>query len=263
MEEDIFKRIAGEAASLPQLSRVIFELHNEPLLDDRIFTFIKYFKSLNPDKSCAIVTNGELLNRFSSTDIIQSNLDSLIVSLNAYSRKIYEAINRGLSYTKVMRNISSLLSDQNLKQKLMLSYVTAEQNVQEIQEATQHWKKQGVKTRVMTITNRAGSLEDYGRLRLKNAEGLGSLLSRIGKRLTSHARGFIGCELPFYQMNILFNGDVIICCHDWERTTLVGNIRDNSLRQIWNSERMNEIRRLVIAKRYEQIGSCRECSIIR
>lgn len=263
MEWDLFARIAGEAASAPPLSRVLFELHNEPLLDKRMFVWIKYLKSLIPNKSCVIVTNGELLDRFSSTDIMQSNLDSLIISLNAHSKQMYETINQGLSYNKVMKNISTLLSDRHLQRKLMLSFVITGQNVQEVQEATRHWKKQGVKTRVMAITNRAGALGDYERFRLKTGDNVTPFLSRIGRRLTSSARELLGCELPFYQMNILFNGDVIICCHDWNRTTLVGNIRNSSMREIWNSKRMNEIRRSIVRKRYDQIDSCRDCSLVR
>jgi radical SAM protein with 4Fe4S-binding SPASM domain len=79
----------------------------------------------------------------------------------------------------------------------------------------------------------------------------------------SSARGILGCELPFRQMCILFNGDVIVCCHDWNRATIVGNVRTSSLKEIWNSEKMNEIRRLIVKKRYEQINSCKECSFTR
>lgn len=78
----------------------------------------------------------------------------------------------------------------------------------------------------------------------------------------STARGIIGCELPFNQMNILFNGDAIICCHAWNRATVVGNVRTSSLREIWNSKEMNEIRRLILRKRYRHIDSCKECTIV-
>ncbi len=79
----------------------------------------------------------------------------------------------------------------------------------------------------------------------------------------SNTRGAIGCELPFYQMNVLFNGDAIVCCHDWKRATVVGNVKTSSLKSIWNSERMNGIRRLIIRKKYKQISSCREFSLVR
>jgi radical SAM protein with 4Fe4S-binding SPASM domain len=83
------------------------------------------------------------------------------------------------------------------------------------------------------------------------------------KNFTSYIRNLTGCELPFYQMNILYNGDVIICSCDWKRTTVIGNLNHNSIRSIWNSDRANEIRRLILKNRYSQIDSCATCSMAK
>lgn len=263
MEGNLFTKIANESAAEPVQATIVFNLHNESLLDRRIFDRVKYFKSINPDKHCRIVTNGELLDRVSSTDIIQSNLDVLVISLNAHSKQMYEGINKGLDYDKVMKNVSGLLSNQAVRQKITLSFVLTEQNVHEVYEATNYWKRQGVKTRVLELINSAGLLDNYERMRLKTGYYGSPLLLRLGRRLISSAGGALGCHLPFYQMNILFNGDAIICCHDWHRATVVGNARTSSLREIWNSDKMNEIRRLILRKRYEQINSCKECPLLK
>jgi radical SAM protein with 4Fe4S-binding SPASM domain len=63
-------------------------------------------------------------------------------------------------------------------------------------------------------------------------------------------------------MNILFNGDAIICCNDWARATVVGNIKNNTLREVWNSKKMNEVRQLLLKKRYQQLDSCNGCSMV-
>jgi radical SAM protein with 4Fe4S-binding SPASM domain len=263
MEWDLFVKIASESASASLLSTIVFQLHNEPLLDKRIFDCVKYLKSISPDKSCKIVTNGEFLDRFNSTDIMQSNLDFLVISLNAHSKQMYESINKGLEYDRVMKNVSRLVSDQYIRQRVTLSFVRTEQNTLEIHQATQYWKKQRINTRVIVVTNRAGSLENYERVRLKTGYYDSTFLSRMWRRLMSGTGDAIRCDLPFYHMNILFNGDAIICCHDWNRTSVVGNVRTSSLYEIWNSKKMNEIRRLILKKRYEQINSCQECSLVR
>lgn len=264
MEWELFQKIAVEAATEPLLASVLFELHNEPLIDKRALDCVSYVKSINPNKRCAIVTNGELLDRFSLNDIIQSNLDSLTVSLNAYSKEMYESINIGLDYDRVMKNVARLLSDETTRGKLGLSFVVTEDNAHEVYKATKYWKKQGVRTRVIAeIANRAGTLDSYERLRPKTGYRGTPFLSRLWRRLMTSAGQVTGCHLPFCQMNILFNGDVILCCHDWNRATVVGNVKINSLREIWNSKRMNEVRRLIIRKRYEQIDSCRDCSIVK
>jgi radical SAM protein with 4Fe4S-binding SPASM domain len=263
MEWDLFAKIAQELASETLLPSVAFELHNEPLLDKRIFDWVKYLKSISPDKRCAIVTNGELLDSFSSTDIRQSIVDSLVISLNAHSKEIYESINNGLDYDRVMNNISCLTSDQSLRQKVMLSFVLTEQNVHEVYQAMRYWRGQGVRTRVIGVANRAGTLDNYEVMRPKTEYYGSSLPLRVWRYLMAMARGVTGCPLPFYQMNVLFNGDVILCCHDWNRASVVGNAGTSSLREVWNSERMNEIRRSILRKRYQEIASCQECSLVR
>ena len=264
MEWELFRKIADEAAAEPLLATALFELHNEPLLDKRTFDCIKYIKSITPDKRCALVTNGELLDKFSLTEIIESNLDFLTISLNAYSKEVFERVNIGLDYDRVMKNIARLLSDKTTRRKLGLSFVVTEQNVHEVPKATMHWRKQGIRTRVISeIANRAGTLDSFERLRLKTDYRDTPFLVRLWRRLMSAAGKVTGCHLPFSQMNVLFNGDVIICCHDWNRATVVGNVKTSSLREIWNSDRMNEIRRIMLKKSYQQLESCRECSIVK
>jgi radical SAM protein with 4Fe4S-binding SPASM domain len=261
MEWDLFKKIADEAAAEPLSSTVVFELHNEPLLDERIFDCVKYIKSVNASKRVAVVTNGELLDRFSPEDIVQSNLDSLSVSLNAYSKEMYESINTGLNYEKVMDNISRILSNPATRKKTTLTFVLTGQNAREVSEATRYWKRQGVRTKVSGVTNRAGSLGSYEKISPGTGYQNSLGLATVWRRLMNRARHVVGCHVPFYQMSILFNGDVLICSEDWNRTTVLGNVAAQSLKEIWNSEKANENRRLLLKKKFDRLDSCKGCSL--
>jgi radical SAM protein with 4Fe4S-binding SPASM domain len=263
MEWGLFQKIASEAVSEPLLASIVFELHNEPLLDERIFDCVKYIKSMGPSKRVTIITNGELLDRFQYNDMVQSNLTTLIVSLNAHSKEMYESINTGLNYDKVMNNVSNILANQPTRQKTKLSFVLTNQNEHEVYEATKYWKRQGIRTRVSGASNRAGSLDNYESIRPKTGYYNSLGLATVWRRLITGARHTIGCHVPFYEMSVLFNGDVLICSEDWSRTTVVGNVTTQSLKEIWNSEKMNEIRRLLLRKKFEQICSCKECCMAK
>lgn len=138
MEWDLFAKITNESARESLLSIVLLELHNEPLLDTKVFDRVKHIKSISPDKSCVIVINGELLDRFNLIDIMQSNLDHMIISLNAHSKEIYKITNIGLNYDKVMKNVSRLLSSQSMRQNVTLSFVLTKQNEHDVYEAVQY-----------------------------------------------------------------------------------------------------------------------------
>ncbi|MFC1967950.1 radical SAM/SPASM domain-containing protein [Chloroflexota bacterium] len=263
MERELFERIASELASEKQASMLVFGLHNEPLLDRRLFDWVEHIKARSPETFCIVVTNGELLDRFGLVEMLQPGLDQLIISINAYTREVYQSINAGLNFDIVIKNIQYLVSDRDMKPKVQLRFALSAKNAHEVKTAVDYWKTQGVRTKVRGITNRAGSLENFEGLRVGDNEYAGKVPWTVWHRLMSTARGFTGCDLPFYQMNILFNGDIIVCPHDWNRTTVVGNVKTSSLREIWNSERMNEIRQLILRKRYEMINSCRECSLAK
>ncbi|NQT31195.1 MAG: SPASM domain-containing protein [Deltaproteobacteria bacterium] len=263
MEWSLFQKVIDEAAAEPLLASIVFELHNEPLLDERIFDCVSYIKTKAPGKRVAVVTNGELLDRFSPEDIVRSNLDSLSISLNAHSRETYERINTGLDYEKVMDNISRMLSNPSTRQKTRLNFILTEQNESEVYEATRYWRERGVSTKVSGVTNRAGILENYEKLRPKAGYDSGSGPAAGWRRLKGGVRHALGCHVPFYEMNVLFNGDVLICSEDWNRTTVVGNVATQSLKEIWNSEKANENRRLLLKKKFEQLDSCKECCMAR
>jgi radical SAM protein with 4Fe4S-binding SPASM domain len=261
MEWDLFSKIADECASEPMLALFACMLQNEPLLDSRVFDCVKHFKSISKGKKTWIVTNGELIDRYSIEEMVQSNLDSLVISLNTNSKDIYMSMNNGLDYDRVMKNISTVLSNETIRRKVMLSFLVTERNFQDVPQSLHYWHKKGVGTRVIGLSNRAGSLNEYEKLRLKTGYYGSNFPSKLKGRLMTRVMRVMGCHLPFYQMTVLFNGDVIICCHDWNRAIVVGNVKDSSLKEIWNSERMNDIRRAMLGKKYREIDSCKDCSI--
>jgi radical SAM protein with 4Fe4S-binding SPASM domain len=261
MERDLFDKIVSEMRSATRLSMVGFASQNEPLLDERLFDWIRHIKSMCPDKICMVTTNGEQLDRFSMEEVRQSGVDRIVVSLNAQSEETYEKINVGLDFNRVMNNVSSLLADQSLRPRVELSFRLVKENSSEVRSAVRYWKAQGVRTRVMGIANRAGSLVDYEAVRLGNdSQGIAPHRHRW-RRAMSSLRGVLGCEIPFHRMDILFNGETLMCCQDWKRAVTVGNAATASIEDIWNSPKMNDFRKLILRKRYEQITTCRECSM--
>ncbi|MFW6056946.1 MAG: SPASM domain-containing protein [Chloroflexota bacterium] len=62
-------------------------------------------------------------------------------------------------------------------------------------------------------------------------------------------------------MSVLHNGDVILCCNDWEHRLVVGNLHITSIRTVWNSERLNNIRRSIVSGQARSVAPCSACSL--
>jgi radical SAM protein with 4Fe4S-binding SPASM domain len=262
MEKSLLAKISDEIMEMGKSPMLMFALHNEPLLEKRIFQQVAYIKSNNPNCYCILPTNGQLLETFSLDQIKESKIDQLNINLGAFSKETYERIYTGFDYYKLKNNLSTLIADESLKNKLQIMFVLNEENIQEAQKASRYWKEQAVHIKVVPLQNRAGSLDNYEKLRIKRNSYPGGPLLAGWKYFTYRARHSLGCELPFYQMNILYNGDVILCSCDWKRTTIIGNLKNSSIKSIWNSERLNSIRKIILKKRYDQIPACKNCSMV-
>lgn len=66
------------------------------------------------------------------------------------------------------------------------------------------------------------------------------------------------CVYPFYQMNIIPNGDVSLCCNDAFAENVVGNVKNETLNQIWQGEKLNDVRQKIIKTR-QNIDICKGC----
>jgi len=61
-------------------------------------------------------------------------------------------------------------------------------------------------------------------------------------------------------LTIYVSGDAMICCRDGGRAISVGNVKENSLSEIWNSDEAQIIRYLLHTKRRGMIPSCYFCT---
>jgi radical SAM protein with 4Fe4S-binding SPASM domain len=68
------------------------------------------------------------------------------------------------------------------------------------------------------------------------------------------------CPLSFYQTAIGSNGDVTVCCIDWSFSSKVGNIREQSLSEIWNGEKLRKFHIDTLEGRGREYASCTNCT---
>jgi MoaA/NifB/PqqE/SkfB family radical SAM enzyme len=260
MEWDTYKKIVDECVTFPSLRMFSPMLQNEPLLDKDICRVVSYFKEKDGGRvPVFIVTNGYPLTPDLIRGLVGSGLDHLIISLNAGKKETYEQLMPGFKFEKLLSNIENLLASDLRQMRLTLRFLENNKNRDEVGEASADWKKKGVHTEVLSfISNRADTI-DIEDLRPSSTQMLwASKLKQKAFSLFSSC-----CILPFYQMNILFNGDVLLCCNDWQRDPVMGNVMHSSLREIWNGPKAERIKTEILGRRYGSIQACRGCSVTR
>ena len=100
----------------------------------------------------------------------------------------------------------------------------------------------------ITISNRVG-LVDSNEYRDKNEEAILELPLKQP------------CYYPFYMILIDYNGDVLLCPHDWNKTLKFGNLQEKDFFSIWNGKALNGIRKK-LAKNDRNFGACKNCDVL-
>jgi radical SAM protein with 4Fe4S-binding SPASM domain len=68
------------------------------------------------------------------------------------------------------------------------------------------------------------------------------------------------CYYPSYTFFIDYNGDVLMCSHDWGKKNLLGNLKKDSLLNIWTSQ-LSEISRQALMKGDRNFSPCNVCDV--
>ena len=81
----------------------------------------------------------------------------------------------------------------------------------------------------------------------------------LGKKKFDHKSGF--CSFVHNSVSISTSGSVIKCCMDLQEATAYGNLENQTLSQIWNSnERFDFLRKMLKFQR-RKIPGCNSCSV--
>lgn len=259
MDDALFDKVADEIAQHQEVDTFVPMLQNEPFLDKHIFEKIRRFKDRTDGRiTVELVTNGAFLTDENIAKIRGAELDVLDISLDAISPEVYRRIRVGLDYEAVMAGVERVLAANLPKTDVFVRLVRQKENVREVRAFVRAWRRRGVPVFIYTANNRVGALEDYEhRVRIPEPE-----VPVTQKLMRRFFRLWMGCcPVPFASTNILHNGDVLMCVHDWARREIVGNVRQASIAEIWNGERMRELRRIVHRRRYEESPACRDCSL--
>jgi len=100
----------------------------------------------------------------------------------------------------------------------------------------------------ITISNRTG-LIDSNEYRDENEEAIVELPLKQP------------CYYPFYMILVDYNGDVLLCPHDWGKKLKFGNLKEDTLFNIWSGKALNGIRKR-LANSDRNFAACKNCDVL-
>jgi len=195
-------------------------------------------------KEVQINTNAALFDEKKIKDLIVAGIDRVIFSIDATSPEVYSKIRGFDLYSKVVNNIKTFDKiRKELKRErpfLRVQMVRTELNKHQVLDYKKMWQGIVDDIRISDVTNR----------------GQGDWL-QVGDQVSI---GRVCCPQPWQRMMIACDGKVLMCCSDWFEDYVLGDINKNSLKEIWQGQKLKAARKLLKQGNFN-FKPCQECGV--
>ena len=240
MPLEICEKIVSQTENVT--SALCFYFLGEPFMNKKILEMV----SLASEKGFSTFISSNFSFKFSSEQIkkiVDSGLTSLTVCLDGMTQEIYEQTRVGGKVDYVLSNLKGIQQyKKETNQKLPeveVRFLKLPHNEHQLPQIKELAKSLGVEN----MCSSPGATGDW----LESTALETDVLPR--------KKGFLPkCLWPWISMIVKWNGDVIPCCNyrfaeqyddEKAKSSVIGNIRQNSIKEIWNSEQYQQIRRMV------------------
>ena len=249
MEE--FHYVLSELKGIPFLS---FSGNGEATLHPQFMEFFRMAQKSG--KRLTISTNGLTFTRFSEEELIElvNGFWAIDISIDSPYKEKYETIRKGASFDELLRGIRKLVKVKDGgKVVITIHLVYRDQGKKEMEDMIELVNELGLKK--ITV----GKLMYYqgSRVKAKKAitagdiRGLKKLAGKKGIEIVfcfyknfSLNKRLVGCNWPWRFIFISYEEIVTPCVSAKDPTRInLGNIFEESFRDIWQGERYRELRK--------------------
>jgi radical SAM protein with 4Fe4S-binding SPASM domain len=235
MDFDLFRKIVDECAALG-ITHVRMHNYGEAFLDRQLVEKVRYAKS-HGIAEVGMISNGSLITEDVARAMIEAGLDAINISVDAAGKEVFERTRVHLDYDTVIGNIRTLARlRQEMGRKrprLILSFVRQHDSADE-RAFIEEWSRVADKVHITDLHNWAGTL---------NA--------------TSDVN--YPCYRLWLTFTVLWDGRVSLCCADFDGRNVLGDLRTQTIAQIWNSPAYRAVRRQHLQSGGPEI--CRSCDL--
>lgn len=235
MSEEMFLGIIEDICGWEQEpSQICPFLTNEPFADNRIYGFCVSINELLPRTKIVFFTNGSLFTDANLDKLEQvKNIDTIHVSLHHSNKEEYEA-DLGLNWEKTLASVHRLIDRKKWNVRLLrVQSADKKKDLDFIEFCSNEFP--GTPTQISYRYNWKGDIK-----------------SHIGYENT------LDIICPRHQsMTILCDGRVSLCCLDEKGEYSLGDIKEQSLLEIYNSPKALSYR----TKTKRENSPCDKCNM--
>jgi radical SAM protein with 4Fe4S-binding SPASM domain len=258
LKQDFFKQTIDDIYK--DILYLIFYFQGEPYLNKNFLEMVKYASSKGI--YTATSTNAHYLTDEVAKKTIESGLDRLIISIDGTTQDVYQQYRRGGRLDKVIagaKNVVKWKKELNSKTPfIFFQFLVVKPNEHQIEEI----KKLGAEIGVDEVRFKTAQVYDYendpNNLIPENEKFSRYKKSKAGKheaknKLANHC-------WKLWQANVItWDGMVVPCCFDKDASHQLGDLKNQSFKDIWQNDNYKQFRKELMTSR-KNIDICANCS---
>jgi len=243
MSLNTFKKLVDECV-LNNCPSIAISFINEPLMDADFADRLQYVSN-SGIMDIHLNSNAQLLTKEMSELIINSNVTRVCFSIDAATEAVFKKMRPNLDYETVVSNINNFIKIRGEKKLplVRVSFLLNEINAHEQEDFRQKWSEKADYI----------SFQRYVPISIHDEDDL----SRAKKEVP--VEGGRRCSYPWESLFVHGDGVVVPCAAHRGRYISVGNINKNTLREIWHSDAMNELRAALKSGNLSNTKLCGTC----
>jgi radical SAM protein with 4Fe4S-binding SPASM domain len=240
MADDVFESLVRQAGSTAEHMMLIGL--GEPFMDPKIFDRIEFCH--RHSVSTLLSTNGTFLDEKVSTRVLNSPLEQITLSFDGASKESFEFYRKGARFEKVRDNFvrfARMKKERGSQLQIVVQMVRMERNADEVDEFVRFWR----------------SVPGVDQIRIKEDE------TNLIRPEARHEDGAWSRPCHYLWRGPVYvkqNGEVYPCCQSYMLDGApLGNVREGRLKDLWNSEAMQDLRRAHVEGRAGEVDMCARC----
>ena len=241
MDFELFKKVVDEADKIG-VRAITLGSRGEPTLHKKFSEMVEYISQKVNIYELKINTNATFLNEKVSKAVLKNNVNQIIISADHYIREDFERLRFGAIFDNVVENVDSLYNMRKLEYpnsitEIRISGVDNEKNLDR-KKYSEFWLKRSDHVVAQFPLERWNTYEN---------EVVDSLVEP--------------CEYLWDRMYVWFDGKVNPCDADYKSYLSYGNVKENSIHEIWNGVAISKIRKDHLSGKRNKITPCNRCGV--
>lgn len=251
MDFDLFKKIVDDIQEFEQPLKVLrLYKDGEPLLNPKFPEMVKYAKESGNILKVDTTSNGSLLTPEKALALVDAKLDKINISIEGVTEKQYKDFsNAKINFPKLVENIKFLYDNRkNTEVVIKINGDTISDDDKKFFTQTFAPISDSAYIEHVMSCWPEFDLADYG-LAANSEFGI------YGQEI----REVSACAYVFYSFSINSDGTCSTCFLDWSRKLLIGDVRTETVKEVWLGSRMRNYQKMFLRGERKKHPVCKDC----